>query len=386
MGKQLSRRRQRHRENVQLLVGLVAILLAQGCRRTAQHDGERAGEIWRFAIEESEGSVQHEYALRFKQLIEERTSGEVEVIVYPYGTLGTSTHMTEQLNLGVIEFAMASPGSLGKFIPELQVFLLHFVLPVDERQTQQMLSDPELVAYFDQLYEPRDLKLLSIFSEGEMVWTLKEQVRSPEDFQGVKMRVMTSPILLAAYDTYGASATPMPYSEVYSGLQLNMIDGQVNPVFAIERQKFHEVTSWMVFPGHTSFITTCAANRDFIEELPPGRRELVSDVIQELDEYIFDVQARFQNERLKSILRDKMRQEAELKICGDLQRFIESLTAKERRELIDENEYLNLVPALTSEEVELFKEASKAVRDVFLEIGGPQSQEVLDRLLAVEKH
>ena len=361
---------------------LFILLAALGCGSPTQESSTAQVETWRFAIEESTGSVQHKYALRFKELIEERTHGQVEVIVYPYGMLGTSTHMTEQLNLGVIEFAMASPGSLGKFIPELQAFLLHFVLPVDERKTKQMLSDPQLLADLDQLYAPKNLKLLSIYSEGEMVWTLKKEVRTPEDFRGVKMRVMTSPILLAAYDAYGASPTPMPYSEVYSGLQLNMIDGQVNPVFAIERQKFHEVTSCMVFPGHASFITTCAANRRFIENLSADRQALVSDVIAELNDYIFDVQTSLQSERLKAVLRDKARQKEPFMVIGGLGAFIESLTAEERRELIEENESLTLLPALSEEEREQFREASNAVRDVYYQIGGPRSREVLERLLS----
>jgi len=366
-----------------LCLGTIALILtATGCRPHAAGKTKEQTEIWRFAIEEAEGSVQHEYALKFKELIEARTAGEVEVIVYPYGTLGTSTHMTEQLNMGVIEFAMASPGSLGKFIPELQVFLLHFVLSEDERKNQQILSDPELVAYFDELYAPKGLKLLSIFSEGEMVWTMKKEVRNPADFEGVKMRVMTSPILLAAYDAYGASATPMPYSEVYSGLQLNMIDGQVNPIFAIERQKFHEVTSWMIFPGHTSFITSCASNRDFFDALPPSRKKVVTDVIKELDDYIFEVQTRFQTERLKTILRDKKRKQSELNICGDLSHFLESLTLQEHQELIDENSSLNIFPGLTPNERDEFRRASKDVRKVFLEIGGSRGKETLHRLLA----
>ena len=364
---------------------LLALSLAAGCGAPTEKNSQ-SKEIWRFAIEEVDGSVQHAYAMRFKELIEERTDGEVEVAVYPYGPLGTSTHMTEQLNLGVIEFAMASPGSLGKFIPEMQVFLLHFVLSEDDRENQQILSDPELLAYFDQLYAPKGLKLLSIYSEGEMVWTTKKSVRSPEDFRGVKMRVMTSPLLLAAYDAYGASATPMPYAEVYSGLQLNMIDGQVNPVFAIERQKFHEVTSWMIFPGHTSYITTCAANRNFMDGLPAERREMVNDVIAELDEYIFDVQVRFQTERLKVILEGKKRQRSKLNLCGDLSRFRQSLTAKERKELIDDNEFLNVQPPLSAEERAAFRQASEDVRKTFLKIGGAKSQEVLERLLSAAKH
>jgi len=358
---------------------LLMSLLLTGCD-SGVVGNEAPVETWRFAIEESDGSVQHAYAVRFKELIEERTGGEVEVIIYPIGTLGTSTHVTEQLNMGVVELAMASPGSIGKFIPEMQVFLLHFLLPEDPLQMRDMLTDPELLAAFDKLYEPKGWKLLSIYSEGQMVWTLQEEVRSPADFSGIKMRTMTTPLLLAAYNAYGASATPMPYGEVYGGLQLNQIQGQVNPVFAIERQKFHEVTSWMIFPRHASFITTCAANRPFYDGLSSDRREIVDRTIAELDGYIHDKQVASQIERMKQIIADKQRQGKTLHVIGDLDWFLDSLTAEERKSLIEENEYFELHPPLTPEELERFRTASEQVQEVYLQIGGPNAEAMLRKL------
>jgi len=356
------------------VVVLAASAVLTGCSRGTSAP---EAEIWRFAIEESKGSVQHQYAMRFKELIEERTAGDVEVVVYPYGTLGTSTQITEQLSLGVVQFAMASPGSLGKFIPELQVFLLHFVLPQRPEDVQNVLADPQLIAFLDPLYAAKGLSLLSMYSEGQMAWTLKEEVRQPDDFSGLKMRVMTSPILLAAYGAYGASPTPMPYSEVYSGLQLNMIDGQVNPVFAIERQKFHEVTDWLIFPGHSSFVTTAAGNRQFLATLSDARRQLVTDVIAELDPWIFDIQTELESLRLVDILRDTLRQRRDLHLIGDAESLLACFTPEQRRELVDENPFLTLEPPLTADEVEAFREASEDVQDVFLSIGGSDATRVL---------
>ena len=367
-----------HLWRCRLLLTILAAGLSTSCSEDREPGGAR--QVWRFAIEESTGSVQHTYALRFKELIEERSEGNVEVVVYPYGTLGTSTQLTEQLNMGVIEFAMASPGSLGKFIPELQVFLLHFVLSEDDDVSRRVLADPELLAMIDELYAEKGLKLLAIFPEGEMVWTTKGEVREPGDFAGVKMRVMTSPILLDAYDAYGASATPLPYSEVYSALQLNMIDGQVNPIFAIERQKFHEVTSWLTFPQHAQLITTTAANRSFFESLPESERRMVEEVIAELNDEIFRRQRQLQFEMLKQIIRDKQRKEQPLHVAGDLKRVLGTLDASERLELVEENPFLELSPPLTDEERAAFRRLSQAVRETYLEIGGTRSQAILKKL------
>jgi tripartite ATP-independent transporter DctP family solute receptor len=319
-----------------------------GCDVGSHSEQVAAPVQWRFAIEETLGSVQHAYALRFKELVEERSEGQIEVTVYPYGTLGTSDQLTEQLDMGVIHFVMASPGHLGKLIPEVQVFLLHFLFSDDEAVNNRVLNqDPALRRTFDELYARKRMKLLSIFSEGWQVWTTKRPVRCPEDFQGMKFRVMTSPLLLAAYEAYGASPTPLPYSEVYSALQLNMIDGQENPVFAIQEMSFYEVTDWMIFPKHAPFITTAVTNQAFFDSLTPDRQQLVRDVIAELNGYILTVQQDFNRHRL-DLIRD----------------------AKPSLEIVE----------LTGEQRKQFRQASLPVRERFVELAGGDAQELIRRI------
>jgi len=348
-----------------------------GCHPYESTVDSKSPYTWRFAIEESVGSVQHAYAMEFKRLIEERTANEVKVVVYPYGALGTSTQITEQLNLGALQLAMASPGALGKFIPETQAFLLHFLLPIDDEATRRVLKSPQLLSTFDGLYRERGLKLLSIIPEGEMVWTTRKEIREPRDFRGVRMRVMTTPLLIAAYEAYGANPTPLPYAEVYSALQLNMIDAQVNPVFAIERQKFHEVTDWLIFPRHAHFVATVAANHRFYEELSSEHRTIVLDVIAQLHDYIFQKQLDFQTEMLINIIRDRQRRRNVLNLSGDFSTFIDALSPDREDELIHNNPYLKFTPALTESERNAFREASQQVHETFLRIGGSRAEEVL---------
>lgn len=82
-------------------------------------------------------------------------------------------------------------------------------------------------------YLEKNIMPLSFWTEGAMQWTANKPLTSPDDFKGLKFRTMQSPMILAAYEAYGANPTPMSYTEVYSGLQLNMIEGQENPISAI---------------------------------------------------------------------------------------------------------------------------------------------------------
>jgi len=337
------------RVQVNAIVAAFLLALLSGC--TLQEGAAR--EHWRFAIEETAGSVQDAYAQEFKRRIEEKSKGEIAVSVYPYGTLGTSDQVTELLGMGAVQFAMASPGHLGTLIPEVQVFLLHFVLSDDPAANEAALNDTALRAELNVLYGEKGLRLLSVFSEGWMVWTAQKPLRRPADFAGVKLRVMTSPLLLAAYEAYGASPTPLPYGEVYSALQLNMIDGQVNPVFAIQEMSFYEVCDWMISPRHAPFVATAAANQEFYEALSPERRLLVDETIEELRPFIVEEQQRYNEERMDIIRARKPE--------------------------------LNIIEALTEEERAEFRDASLGVRDQFIASTGPRGERVLNLLLRAVK-
>ena len=278
------------------ILALFVLLALAGCGQ------EQTAHQWRFALEEIEGSVQHAYAERFKERVERRTDGEVEVAIYPYGSLGTSADVTEQVQNGAVQFAFASPGHLGAVVPESQVFSLHFLFPRDEAVLKRVFSDsPTLYEVLGGAYREKDLALLAVVHEGWMVWTADRPLRTPADFDGLKIRTMVSPLLLDAYRAYGANPTPMPYGEVYSALQLNMIDAQVNPVFAIEEMSFYEVQEVMTFADHLPFVSTVVANPAFLDGLPERLRRVVREVKAELDDELFQLQAEYNAERLARI-------------------------------------------------------------------------------------
>lgn len=332
---------------------LVTGMLLGGFSACGNGASDESPTTWRFAIEETAGSVQDAYAQEFKRRIEERTQGRIEVKVYPYGTLGTSDDITEQLRMGSLQFAMASPGHLGKTIPELQVFLLHFLFSDHDEVNREALQDPEFRAAVDPLFPEKGMRMLDLLPEGWMVWTTQKEIRKPADFEGVKIRTMTSPLLLAAYEAYGASPQAMPYGEVYSGLQLNMIDAQVNPVFAIEEMSFYEVTSHMIFAKAAPFLTTCVAHEGFLDGLTKADRALVLEVVAELRPYLWDFQLRTNEERLQTIRGKKPSME-----------WVE----------------------LTEAERAVFRERSQPVREQFIESVGERGRTILDALTtAVER-
>ncbi|OSQ32583.1 TRAP transporter substrate-binding protein DctP [Thalassospira sp. MCCC 1A03138] len=263
-------------------------------------------EEWKFAHEESPGDVQDLYAQEFKRLVEEKTNGDVTVTVYTYGQLGTENDITELTTAGAVQFSNASPGHLGTFVPEIQVFGVPYLLSQDNEVNKEVLSgSPTIYDGLSKDFESKGLKLYTMYPEGEMVWTTKKKVTQPSEFDGVKFRVMTSPILIESYESFGADPVALPWGEVYSGLQTSVIDAQVNPIFFIESAKFYEVTDYLIYAGQQQYTTTVVSNAAFYDGLSDERKEMLKEVKAELDDFIYEAQEKANAEALDRIKKAK---------------------------------------------------------------------------------
>ncbi|MDW5376091.1 TRAP transporter substrate-binding protein DctP [Halomonas sp. HP20-15] len=303
-------------------------------------------QTWRFALEEVDGSVQDAYAKEFKKRIEKKANGDVRVEIYPYGSLGTSSELTELLQQNAIQLAFASPGHLASLIPETGVFTLHFLFSDDNAVNEKVLGSSKAIGMLEEAYGEQNLELLGVIPEGWMAWTADRRIQTPKDMKGLKIRTMASPILIESYRAYGANPVPMPYSEVYSGLELEQIDGQVNPIFAIEEMGFYDVQDYLIQAKQAQFITTLVAAEDFYANLPDDRRQMLGEVAESMRSYIFDKQARFNEERLEAI-----RQDSNIQIS-----------------------------TLSEEQRDAFREMSMPVRDIFIERAGERGKRILDTL------
>ncbi len=309
--------------------------------------GTASADTWKYAIEEAIHEVQGVYATKFKEHIEANSDHEVQI--FPFGTLGESADTTELAQLGAIQFVDASPGFTGSLIPELQVFLLPYVLPEDSAVLADFYAtSPTINDKLASLYEEKSLKLIDMFPEGEVVMTTKKPVASPADLEGVKFRVMTTPLLVETYDAFGATPTPLPWGEVFSSLQLNMIQGQENPMFFVESTKMYEVTDYITYTGHNNFTTAVAANLDFYESLSDADKTLVQEAAEVAYDYIIDYQKGLQEEAEAKILDAKP-----------------SMT----------------VNVLSDDQREPFREAAKQVQAKFIEMTGDTGKDILDGFL-----
>ena len=304
---------------------------------------------WRLAHEEFEGDVQDVFAYAFKEHIEANSDHTLEV--YRFGELGESDDIMEQAQAGILEFVTQNPGFSGAWLPEAQIFFVPYLMPTDDDETVFQFFEESVAIneMFPDLYAEHGLELLKMYPEGEFVVTANEIITSPEDFNNKKMRVMTNPLLSETYNAFGAVATPLPWGEVYGGLQTGLIDGQENPIFWIESGGLYEVSPNLIFTKHGWFSTATMANKDFFDGLPADDQQL----IREASEYAYDVTLE----------------------------HIQGLAEESLQKILDSSDEVT-VTRLTEEQIDAFRARAPQVEEAYLEMTGEDGAMLLEQFKA----
>ncbi|MBU2483725.1 MAG: TRAP transporter substrate-binding protein DctP [Alphaproteobacteria bacterium] len=324
------------------LGGVATVAMMAGATVSAQ------AADWKYAFEESLTEVQGVYATKFKEAVEANSDHTIQL--FPYGTLGESADIMEQAQAGILQFVDQSPGFTGALIPEAQVFFVPYLLPTDQAHLARFFKESKAINEdFPELYAEQGLELLVMFPEGEVAMTTKEPVRSCADLNEVKFRVMTNPLLVEAYRAFGATPTPLPWGEVYGGLQTNIIQGQENPTFFLYSTKMYEVTDHITYTGHSNFTTAVMANKDFYDGLSDEDKKVVEDAAASAFDYIVEYQKGLADSELEKIMKAKPEM---------------------------------TVTVLSEEERACFKEAASEVEETFIEMTGDSGKAILDQLKA----
>jgi len=294
-------------------------------------------ETWKFASEEAKNDVQDIYAQKFAEVIKKESEGDIKVRIYYYGQLGTENDIVELASNGTIQFVSVGAGHIGSYVPEIQAVSLPYILNADEKAVHEVLTNSESIYNgLSPKFEAVNLKLLSMMSEGDMVWGSNKPIHTPADFKNHKIRTFTSAIPTETYKAFGATPTPLSWGEVYGSLQLGTIDGMVNPIYFIYNAKWHEVQDYLIFPGQQPYISTVSANNKWFNKLSSEKQAMVSKAITAADKAAFEYQVRINNENMVKIREER----PDLKVI--------TLTEEERGRFIElskslHNTYFDLV-------------------------------------------
>lgn len=236
--------------------------------------------VMKFGHDMPEDSAQHVAALKFRDLVAERTKGRVEVRVFPAQQLGTDPEMVQQAQLGTLEIVLPPTAKLSGFAPELQLADLPFLFPSKEI-CYQVLDGPVGEKLLKKL-ERIGLVGVAFWESGFKQMTANKPLRRPEDFAGMKVRVMESPILIAQYKQVKANPIPIDFAETYNALQQGVVEAQENPLVSIVNMKFYEVQKYTMLSYHGFLGYAFLFSKKVYERLPADIQKVLRETAREL--------------------------------------------------------------------------------------------------------
>jgi TRAP-type transport system periplasmic protein len=208
--------------------------------------------------------------------IKTETNGRVQVDIFPNGELGSDTSMLSQLRSGAVEFFTLSGPILSILVPVASVNGIGFAFADYDAVWRAM--DGELGAYVRAQIAKTDLVAMDkIWDNGfRQITSSTKPIVTPGDLRDFRIRVPVGQLWISMFRDFEAAPISLNFSEVYSALRNQLVEGQENPLAIISFAKLYEVQKYCSLTNHMWDGFWFLANRRAWDRLPDDLREIVA--------------------------------------------------------------------------------------------------------------
>ena len=229
----------------------------------------------------------HKSFLKYEELVEEASNGEIDVVILSGGTMGSVQDTFEQCRRGDIEMSGSTTSNFATAIPEFAVWE-SFGLFDDEAHAKRVLESDA----GKQLMEPLERHNLVGMGYMELGFrnfsNSKRPIETLDDLKGLKIRGYNS-IQIKAWEALGLNTTSVSWGELFTSLQQKMIDGQECATTSFYTEKFYEAQDYWSLTRHVFTNYLWYANKDFMDSLSEEHRQILMDCAQQAIDYNWEL-------------------------------------------------------------------------------------------------
>jgi tripartite ATP-independent transporter DctP family solute receptor len=240
-------------------------------------------------------------AKKFKELVEQRSGRRIQVQIFPGGQLGAERDINEAILEGAIHIGVGA-GAMANLAPIYNLVQVPFLIQGQDHMERVALGSVG-AKLARRIEEQAGFRVMAWFSTGDSaIETVKKPVYHPNDLRGVKIRIIENPILRVTFLAFGANPTPMPYTEIYTGLRQGVIEGAHLDVVSVEALKIYEIAKYITDWEQVAFLAEprpVIMKAQFVDGLSEGDRKLIQEAMLEAAAY----ERRVFRERMKTIRR-----------------------------------------------------------------------------------
>ncbi len=263
---------------------LASALIVNAALLSGEANAQISERTLRWAQQNSLEHPQGQGAKKFAEVVEQKSGGKIKVRVFPSGQLGGDLPNISALQGGTLDLMVLNAGLLSSNVKDFAVFDLPFLFNTPE-EADAVADGPIGKKMFDKLQE-KGLVGLGYFDLGfRNVTNSKRPISKLEDFSGIKLRVLQSPLFIDLFNTLGANTVAMPFPEVYTALEQKVIDGQENPFTVIRDSKFSEVQPYLSVTRHVYNPQSVIVSKKTWDKLSADEKKIVQDAADEAEVY-----------------------------------------------------------------------------------------------------
>ncbi|MFC2948084.1 TRAP transporter substrate-binding protein [Virgibacillus sediminis] len=275
----------KHTKTVFALILMSMVLFLSACGDGDNETGaagSEGGETYEFKISYVTQTAHnwHAFAEKFKEELDEKSNGRMQLDLYPAAQLGPEADMVQQMNSGSLDFALLTVPYLSTRIPALDAWNMPFLFEDLEAGIEASKTEPaqEMLG----LLEEQGLKGMGYLHTGTHSLLMKDEaINTLEDVDGKKLRFTGGASVLGFWEDIGSSPIAMGLPEVYNALQTGVIDGVSIDTNALLSEKYHEITENYVLSKHMVFGGIVAASLQNYENMPAEDREIIDEAMAE---------------------------------------------------------------------------------------------------------
>lgn len=277
------------------LAGLTALTIAGSAFTSAAI----AGQEIIFGISAKTGSLQALTATEFMNRANAKLGDKATVKLFDSSQLGKDKELMQKLKLGTVHLALPS-SIMSSISDEFALFDMPFL--VADRAHVARIEEEIFWPKIASTVEDDGYKVLAVWENGvRHITNNVRPINTPADLAGIKIRTPKSTWRVKMFSEWGANPTPMGFSEVFTGLQTGVIDGQENPYTNIDAAKLNEVQKYLSKTGHVYTPSYPTMGKAFYDSLDPAIRSVLEETAKELALW-----AREEGEKADGALRKKL--------------------------------------------------------------------------------
>lgn len=219
----------------------------------------------------------------FSDILFERSNGKIVVKVFPNEQLGKEIELIRSIKTGIADMTITG-GSLQNWTDIVGFSDMPFIFR-DSVHMKKLVDGPIGKEMEARILDETGIRILTYFVRGPRYLTSNRPIRSPDDLDGLIVRVPNVPSYTVAWGALGANPTPMALSEVFTSLQQGTIEAQENPLAMISSTNLFEVQDYVNLTAHVlSWAYVVIGDKQF-QALPLDLQEIFMEAVDDMQDY-----------------------------------------------------------------------------------------------------